>query len=166
MVDSTLKRPDDKTILIMANRFLSAIPHCQTLGMSIVSADQTGITIELPWSEQIVGNRETGVIHSGAVTTLMDTSCGISTVAALPSPEACPTLDLRIDHMTTPEPRKSLFATVEAYRVTRNIIFTRGTAWQGNPDNSIAHAVGTFMRLGSLLPKKMSDKNKGAIHGS
>ncbi|WP_281645399.1 PaaI family thioesterase [Parendozoicomonas sp. Alg238-R29] len=157
MADS---KPDNKTILIMARQFLLAIPHCKTLGMSIVSADQSGITIELPWSEQIVGNRDTGVIHSGVVTTLMDTSCGISTVTALPAPEACPTLDLRIDHMTTPEPEKSLFATVEAYRVTRNIVFTRGTAWQDSPDQPIAHAVGTFMRLGTLLPGKMVGKKK------
>lgn len=160
MAESKPNKPDDKTILIMANQFLSVLPHCQALGMSIVSADQSGVTVELPWSEEIVGNMETGVIHSGVVTTLMDTTCGISTVAALPAPEACPTLDLRIDHMTTPEPHKSLFATVEAYRVTRNIVFTRCTAWQESPDHPIAHAVGTFMRLGKLLPGKMGGRKK------
>ncbi|CAM3508189.1 PaaI family thioesterase [Parendozoicomonas haliclonae] len=146
--------PDDQKILIMAQQFLKAIPHCHKLGMTIVSADSTGVVVELPWSEDIVGNPETGVIHSGVVTTLMDSACGISTVTALPEPEMCPTLDLRIDHMGKPEPGRPLYASVAPYRVTSNIIFTRGTAWQNSPDEPIAHCVGTFMRLGKMFGPK------------
>ncbi len=155
------KIPDDQTLLTMARQFLSVLPHCQTLGMKVISASCEGVTVELPWSEQIVGNPDTGVIHSGVVTTLMDTTCGISTICALPAPEACPTLDLRIDHMTVPESKKSLFATTQSYRVTRSIIFTRGTAWQESPEKPVAHVVGTFMRLGSIKSRGITAPGVG-----
>jgi acyl-coenzyme A thioesterase PaaI-like protein len=46
------------------------------------------------------------------------------------------------------EPYKDVFGFAECYRVTENIIFTRGYAYQDNPDEPIAHVVGAFMRMG------------------
>ena len=83
----------DNSILQRAERFISAIKHCQVLGMRIHHADAKGMTLVLPYSEQIVGNPETGVIHGGALTSLMDSTCGISTLCVLPEFEVCPTLD-------------------------------------------------------------------------
>ncbi|KHL68960.1 MULTISPECIES: PaaI family thioesterase [Pseudomonas] len=132
-----------------AERFLSALRHCQVLGMQVEAADKKGLTLRLPYSEKIVGNPETGGIHGGAITTLMDTTCGISTVCFLPDFEVCPTLDLRIDYMHPADPHKDVYGFAECYRVTPTVIFTRGVAYQDDPAQPIAHAVGTFMRLGS-----------------
>jgi uncharacterized protein (TIGR00369 family) len=138
-------------ILERAQRFLSALRHCQVLGIQVQSADPQGLTLCLPYSPQIVGNLRTGVIHGGAITTLMDTTCGISIVCALPEFEMCPTLDLRIDYMHPAEPDKDVYGFAECYRVTPNIIFTRGYAYQDDPQQPIAHVVGTFMRMGKSL---------------
>lgn len=129
-------------------RFLSALRHCQVLGIDVQNADGKGLTLRLPYSAQIVGNPETGVIHGGAITTLMDTTCGISTVCVLPDFEICPTLDLRIDYMHPAEPHKDVYGFAECYRVTPNVIFTRGYAYQDDPEQPIAHVVGAFMRMG------------------
>lgn len=115
------------------------------------SADQSGLVLRLPYSEQIVGNPVTGVIHGGAITTLMDTCCGISTVCYLPEFEICPTLDLRIDYMHPAEPGKPIFGFAECYRVTPTVIFTRGVAYQDDREQPIAHVVGTFMRMGKAV---------------
>ena len=139
-----------------ASRMLTAIPHSQKLGMTLNDATTMGVVVELPYSEMLVGNPDNGTIHSGALTTLMDTACGLSVVCALDEPEVCPTLDLRIDHLELPRPGKSIYASTEVYRVTRNIIFTRGVAWQKTPEEPIAHAVGTFMRTGRWLGSKGS----------
>ncbi|MCL6268648.1 PaaI family thioesterase [Sansalvadorimonas sp. 2012CJ34-2] len=151
--------PDEQVLDTVAKQFLAALPHSVKLGMTIMEIDFSSVTVQLPWSEQIVGNPETGVVHSGVLTTLMDTACGICSICALANVEACPTLDLRIDHMKVPVSGKPLYATVEPYRVTKSIVFTRGTAWQESPDDPIAHAVGTFMRLGPLAAIK-KDKSK------
>ncbi len=138
----------DNPVLERAERFLSALRHCQVLGMSVHAAKPEGLTLRLPYSTQIIGNPETGVIHGGAITTLMDTTCGISTVCVLPEFEICPTLDLRIDYMRPAQPHKDVYGFAECYRVTENFIFTRCYAYQDNPDEPIAHVVGAFMRMG------------------
>lgn len=131
-----------------ARSFLSVLRHCQVLGMTVEQADEQGLIIRLPYSEAIVGNPVTGVVHGGAITTLMDTCCGISTVCYLPEFEICPTLDLRIDYMHPAEPGKAIFGFAECYRITPAVIFTRGVAYQDDREHPIAHVVGTFMRMG------------------
>ncbi|MGE8061662.1 PaaI family thioesterase [Pseudomonas sp. NPDC089547] len=138
----------DSTLMAMAERFLSALKHCQLLQMQVAQADGDGITLVMPWSPAIVGNPQTGAVHGGALTTLMDTTCGMATLCVLPRFEVCPTLDLRIDYMHPAEAGKAIYGHAQCYRVTRDVIFTRGTAYQDNPDQPICQVVGTFMRLG------------------
>jgi uncharacterized protein (TIGR00369 family) len=146
-----------------ATRFLSALRHCQVLGLEVRSASTDGITLSLPYSPQIVGNPETGVIHGGALTSLMDSACGMATLCALPEFEVCPTLDLRIDYMRSAEPHKDVYGFAQCYRVTTDVIFIRGFAYQDDPEQPIAHAVGTFMRMGTGI--KGSKGFAGALKG-
>jgi len=139
----------DGELFQRAERFLSVLRHCQLLGMRVECAQAQGMTLCLPHGPAIVGNPETGVVHGGALTTLMDTTCGMATLCVLPRFEVCPTLDLRIDYMHPAEAGKDIFGFAACYRVTRDVIFTRGFAYQDNPQSPIAHVVGTFMRLGS-----------------
>ena len=138
----------DSLILERTQRFLSLLRHCQVLGMRVEHADTKGLTLRLPYSEKIVSNPESGLVHGGAITTLMDTTCGISTACALPELEICPTLDLRIDYMHPAEPNHDVFGFAECYRVTPTVIFTRGIAYQRDINEPIAHVVGAFMRMG------------------
>ena len=142
---------NDQSLLAMAERFLSALKHCQRLQMRVAHADSEGMTLVLPWSSAIVGNPQTGAVHGGALTTLMDTTCGMATLCVLPRFEVCPTLDLRIDYMHPSAPGKPIYGHAHCYRVTRDVIFTRGTAYQDDPGQPICQVVGTFMRLGQEI---------------
>jgi uncharacterized protein (TIGR00369 family) len=119
--------------------------------MKVTEASAESLTIELPYSESHVGNPSTGVIHGGVLTTLMDTACGTMVINALPEFELCPTLDLRVDYVRAAEPGKSIFAFAEAYRVSRNVVFTRCTVHQGDVESPVANCVATFMRIGSHM---------------
>lgn len=138
----------DSSILGRAQLFLAALRHCQLLGIQVHETTPAGLTLRLPYSAQIIGNPQTGVIHGGAITTLMDTTCGISTVCVLPEFEICPTIDLRIDYMRAAKPNQDVFGFAECHRVTADIIFVRGIAYQDDKNEPIAHVVGTFMRMG------------------
>ena len=135
----------DNPVLERAERFLSALRHCQVLGMSVHAAKPEGLTLRLPYSTQIIGNPETGVIHGGAITTLMDTTCGISTVCVLPEFEICPTLDLRIDYMRPAAPRADITASAHCYKLTRTIAFVRAHAYDADPEDPIATAQAAFI---------------------
>lgn len=141
----------DSTLMAMAERFLSALKHCQLLQMRVVQTNADGMTLVLPWSAAIVGNPQTGAVHGGALTTLMDTTCGMATLCVLPRFEVCPTLDLRIDYMHPAKAGKDIYGHAQCYRVARDVIFTRGTAYQDDPAQPICQVVGTFMRLGQEI---------------
>ena len=141
----------ENLLLERAARFVSALRHCQVLGIQVHDASGEGMTLVLPYNQNIVGDPQTGVIHGGALTSLMDTACGMATLCVLPEFEVCPTLDLRIDYMHPAEPHKPVFGFAQCYRVTTDVIFTRGFAYQDDPQQPIAHVVGTFMRMGKRL---------------
>lgn len=153
----------ENLIFERATRFLSALRHCQVLGIGVHSASTDGITLTLPYSPQIVGNPQTGVIHGGALTSLMDTACGMATLCVLPEFEVCPTLDLRVDYMHPAQSHKTVYGFAQCYRVTTDVIFTRGFAYQDDLERPVAHVVGTFMRMGKGL--KGSKGFAGAIRG-
>lgn len=138
---------DETELFALCEGFVGALAQCQVLGIRVVSARENELILELPYQESIVGNLERGVIHGGAITTLMDTTSGAGVLCALPSFELCPTLDLRVDYMRSAKPGLSVFARASCYRVTPNILFMRCEAYQ--VDRTVAHCVGTFMRMGS-----------------
>lgn len=136
------------------SRFIGSLRQCQLLGIEPVRAVENELILRLPYSESIVGDPETRIIHGGAITTLMDTASGSVIICALPEFELCPTLDLRVDYMRPAEPDKPVFARARAYRVTRNIVFTRCEAYQDDCETTVAHCVATFMRIGAEASPK------------
>ncbi len=137
-------------MLSRAQRFLSTLRHCQWLGLSVEVADAQGVTLRLPHDPRLQGYRVSGALHGGALTTLMDTACGAATVCMLPRFEICPTLDLRIDCLRPPVPGLDLFGFAACQQVSEQVIFVRGHAHHGDPDDPLAQVVGTFMRMGPL----------------
>lgn len=143
-------------------RFIGTLNQSRELGMTVTSAQEGRLSLCLPYSDRIIGNPDTGVIHGGAITTLMDTASGSAIICTLDDFELCPTLDLRVDYMRPAEPHKPVYARAETYKVTRNIIFTRCEAYQ-EPGETIANCVGTFMRIGKdATPKSYRDLITGA----
>ncbi|CAA0079911.1 Uncharacterised protein [BD1-7 clade bacterium] len=128
--------------------------HCKSLGIKVGEANRGHLTLLLPYADHLIGNPDTGVIHGGALTTLMDTACGFAAVCALDEFGIAPTLDLRIDYMRPATPGKTIVGDAEAYHVTSNVIFARGMAYhEDDPDNPIAHCTASFMRLSQPTQK-------------
>lgn len=138
---------DETLLLAQVEEFIAVLAQCQRLGIRVVSARENELILELPYDEAIIGNPSTGVIHGGAITTLMDTTAGAAVLCAMPDFELCPTLDLRVDYMRSAKPGQSVYARASCYRVTTNILFMRCEAYQ--VDRTVAHCVATFMRMGA-----------------
>ena len=133
----------------MMRRFMAGIKHSQLLGLELVEITPKGLIMRLPYSKAIIGNPETGVIHGGAITTLMDQTLGMAAIRSIvPELDIAPTVDLRIDYMRAAEPEREVYALAETYRTTKSIVFTRGVAYQDSPDKPIANCVATFLRMG------------------
>ncbi|MGJ4887528.1 PaaI family thioesterase [Bradyrhizobium sp. HKCCYLR20261] len=111
----------------------------------------------LPYRPVFVGDSDTGVIHGGVVTAMLDESCGMAVQLALDGSRAIATLDLRIDYQKPATPGLDIKAHAVCYRVTRSIAFVRATAYQEEESAPVATATACFM-IGANRTNMLTDR--------
>ncbi len=121
------------------------IPHLRELGVAVSEVAPGHLTLRLDYQEILIGHPETGVLHGGAITVLLDTVNGLAVLTALPEPAPMATLDLRIDYLKPATPGRAVLAQAHCFKVTRNIAFARGFAYHEEDGEPIAHCTGSFM---------------------
>lgn len=136
--------PDDETKAKIARQFIEAIPHSRELGMQLEEIGGGVAVISMPYDERFVGDPHSGVIHGGAVSALMDTSCGAAVISAERTPSVTATLDLRIDYMRPATPGQRITARATCYHVTRTVAFVRAVAYDDDAERPVAAATGAF----------------------
>jgi uncharacterized protein (TIGR00369 family) len=125
-------------------QFVSSLPYAKALGIELVAHDPRGhCVLRLPWREDLVGDPDSGVLHGGVITGLLD-SLGAAVVLARQL-RLQATLDLRIDYLRAATPRVDLIGDAECYRVTRHVAFVRGSCHQGDPQRPVANLTAAFI---------------------
>ncbi|WP_118135675.1 PaaI family thioesterase [Oceanicella sp. SM1341] len=130
----------------LARGFIGALPHAQALGMEFVSMALAEAVLRVPYHPQLVGDPETGVMHGGVITTLLDTCCGTAVMLHPTNALVTATMDLRIDYMRAASPGLAVSARAECYHTTRNVGFVRATAFEAEDESAVvATASGAFI---------------------
>jgi len=139
--------PQDRQALLESIRplFGEAVPHNHALGLHLEDIGPGEATVRLPYQDFLVGNPETGVLHGGAVTSLIDATCGTAVFLKLMRLARIATLDLRIDFLRPARPGQDVTARAECYKLTRSVAFVRALAHDGDAADSVASAQGTFI---------------------
>ncbi|WP_414901569.1 PaaI family thioesterase [Sphingomonas flavalba] len=134
-------------------RFIDALAGRHHSGLLALRYERHGadwVELSIPHAEHLVGDPENGVLASGPILAMMDmaTSMAIWVRSGRFRPQA--TLDLRVDYLRPATPGHRVTGRGECYRLTRSIGFVRGQAHDGDPDDPVAHVVGTFMFMASM----------------
>ena len=135
------RMPDKNKI---ASQFIQALPHSVALGMELDQLEDGMAVISMPYSEKLVGDPKTGVVHGGAVSALMDTTCGAAVMSHPSNPAGTATMDLRIEYLRAAKPGDRITTQATCYHVTRSVAFVRATAHDADAENPVATATGTF----------------------
>ena len=128
-------------------KMLTRYGHGGWLGMRYHGHGEDWVELALPWREELVGVAATGVLASGPIISLMDnaTSLSVWTRRGTFTPQV--TVDLRVDYVRAAVPGRTVIGRGECYKLTRNIAFVRGVAYDQHLEDPVAHVVGTFMTL-------------------
>ncbi len=137
-----------------APRIINSVPYAQALGFKLTHLERSRALATAPWREELVGDTESGVIHGGVVTALLDNISGVAVISALSELKSTATLDLRIDYMRAAEKGRDLIGEAECYHVTRAVAFVRAFAYHETKDKLVASASAAFALtdLSTLAP--------------
>lgn len=141
--------PDRERMRRFVDKFMTAVPHLNALGIGFVDSGPDWAELQMPYAPQLVAYPDSGVIASGAIFSLMDSAAGMSVLMKRGRLEPHATLDLRCDYLRPAEPWKTVVGRAECYKITRRVAFVRGIAHDGDPAHPIAHVAGTFMFTGA-----------------
>jgi uncharacterized protein (TIGR00369 family) len=125
--------------------YVRRIGHGGALGIDYVAHGEDWAELSLPYDEKLIGMRDSGVIASGPIISLMDMATSIAIWCRLDRFRHQATLDLRVDYLRPAQAGRTLFGRGECYGVTRSIAFVRGAAHDGDAADPVAHVTGTFM---------------------
>ena len=147
---SALRLPEEAVLypLDHVRATLASIPHCVEIGLQIVEFHRGVVEARIEPSPRLAENPETGVVHSGVITTLFDHLGGMAAFSVARRGQTVATLDLRIDYLRMSEAGRTIFGRVECYRLSRSVAFVRGVACCDR-DEPFAHCAATYV-LGSV----------------
>jgi len=131
--------PDDE------GEVMVGMPHGEAIGMRLHRSVGGKSHLSVPYDDRLVGDPDTGVLHGGVITALLDTACGSAVMSTPGKLRSTATLDLRIDYMRPATKGLTVHANAECYRMTRSIAFARAVAYHDDPDDPIASAAGAFV---------------------
>ena len=151
MPDPIQLAPGEQAIALeIIRQFVAEIPFLKALSATVVELERCRCCLSLPWRAGLVGEQSTGIIHGGVITTLLDSASGAAEFSAIPRVMQIATLDLRVDYLRPAMPRVDIMAEASCYRLSKNVAFVRGRAFQES-DREIASCLATFMLESSTL---------------
>lgn len=145
-----------------------SVPWARALGFELTRVEKGRAFARVAWVEEHVGDPDSGVVHGGVLTALLDNLCGVSIGTALRTPMAMATLDLRIDYMRPAEPGRDIIAEAECYHLTRNVAFTHAWAYHDSRERLIATAAGAFALtdISRWLPRDQAESGERPSDGA
>jgi uncharacterized protein (TIGR00369 family) len=135
----------------LATQFMGKLGHGGFLDMNYHAHGDDWVELCIDWREDLVGDPASGVLASAVVISLMDNATSMAIWTKLGEFRPQVTMDLRLDYLRPSPKGERVYGRGMCYHLTHSIGFVRGIAHNGDLDDPLAHATGTFIRVGDRL---------------
>ena len=133
----------DPARVARAHEAFAAVPYARLLGLELGEVDRGAVSIHLEVRDDLRQNQ--GVVHGGAVASLIDTAAAFAVLTQLETNERVTTTDLTI-HYLRPASSGRLTARARIVRSGRRL-FVLSVEVTNNQQILVATAVTSYMRL-------------------
>jgi uncharacterized protein (TIGR00369 family) len=120
-------------------------PYSRALRLQLPAAQPDWCVIRAPYDPRTIGTPETGVVHGGVITALLDSWYGLAIFVRMARLRPMATLDLRIDYLKPATPGRDILGGAFCYKLGHELAFVRGAAYHDSPDDPIATSSAIFM---------------------
>lgn len=124
-------------------------PLFSAFGIDVERASPGGAVMTMPCVAELCNHH--GATHPGAITTLLDTTCGLAIFAKLGDMRPIATIDLRVDFIAAAAAGESVRSEVACIAVAGDVAYVRGEASGCDSANMLASVSGSFA-IGTLGP--------------
>ena len=135
----------------LVNRLMGKFGHGGFLNMEYVGHGNDWVELAVDWRDDLVADTESGILASAVIISLMDNATSMSIWTRLGEFRPQVTMDLRIDYLRPSPSGARVFGRGICYHLTQSIGFVKGYAHNGDPEDPLAHASGTFIRVGDRV---------------
>jgi uncharacterized protein (TIGR00369 family) len=118
---------DEKKFAVLKRLFEEQIPFNRTLGLKVISAENSRAVLQFAFRAELVGNFKMGILHGGVIAAVLDVVGGAAVIAGFDESEplhGMGTVDLRVDFLR-PGQGKTFTATGQVMRQGRILSSTR-----------------------------------------
>jgi uncharacterized protein (TIGR00369 family) len=133
----------DPARLARARIAFAAVPYAKLLGLELGEVSPGTVTIHLPIRDELLQNQ--GVIHGGAMASLIDTAAAFAVLTQIDTDERVTTTDLTI-HYLRPASSGRLTASARTVRRGRRL-FVLSVEVTNDQQILLATAVTTYIKL-------------------
>ncbi|MGK0267314.1 MAG: hypothetical protein ACI82N_001567 [Maricaulis sp.] len=139
--------PGDLQALLdeLAPLLVDGSPHAVALGLKLISLKPGLAVMRAPYSPDLVGDPQSGILHGGVITALLDHVCGLAAFSGFGGQDTPATLDLRLDYMRPAKPGLDVTAEAVCLKSHGLVAFVRATAHDGDINDPVATAQAAFM---------------------
>ncbi len=115
--------------------------------MTLESAENNRLTLSLSMNKTHAVCSESGQLHGGVVSSLVDTSCSLAVMLKLGRLIRVQTLDMRLDYLRSVTAEGVLWSRASCYRLTEQMALVRATAFtvDEGKENKVAKANASFL---------------------
>jgi uncharacterized protein (TIGR00369 family) len=135
----------------LINKLIGKFGHGGFLDMDYVGHGNDWVELAIDWREDLVADTETGILASAVVISLMDNATSMAIWTKLGEFRPHVTMDLRVDYLRPSPSGARVYGRGICYHLTNSIGFVKGFAHNGDPEDPLAHASGTFIRVGDRV---------------